>query len=140
MTFETTTDAEGTRVCFIDGFWVPDKVFDTLLPARMFPVDTGLTEAEALDLLAKIKAETPPAETYKGPMFATAITGAKPLKSDALAVHPRQIEAAIARNKRHGLTSLRYDRRGRPVFTDSGQRRALMKIESVRQMNSAYGY
>lgn len=73
------------------------------------------------------------------PMFATAISAANPLKSDALAVHPEQIPEAVARNKKHGLTGLAYDRQGRPVFTDSGQRKKLMKIENVRQRNSYYG-
>lgn len=74
------------------------------------------------------------------PLFATGITMANPLKSDALAVHPEQIPAAVARNKRHGLEGLAYDRHGRPVFTDSGMRKRLMQIEGVRARNSAYGY
>lgn len=73
------------------------------------------------------------------PMFATAINDAQPLRSDALAVHPDQIPDAIARNKKHGLTGMRYDRRGRPVFTDRGQRKKLMKIEGAHDRNSYYG-
>lgn len=73
------------------------------------------------------------------PMFATAINDANPLRSDALAVHPDQIPAAVERNKRHGLTGMAYDRQGRPVFTDRGQRKKLMKIEGVHDRNSYYG-
>lgn len=138
MTFETTTSAEGERTCYVDGYGVPPNVFDTLLPSLMFPVKTGLTEVQALAILRRIKDETPKPETYKGPMFGTAITGAKPLKSDALACHTSQIPAIVARNKKHGI-NVRYDRAGRPVFTDAGQRRALMKLEKVRQQNSYYG-
>lgn len=139
MTFTTTTSEGGDRSCFVDGYPVPANVFDTLLPSKLFPVDTGLTEDQAMYLFEKIKADTPPAETYKGPRFSTAITGTKPLKSNALACHPRQRAAIMARNKKHGI-NVYYDRRGRPVFTDAAQRRALCKLEGVRSLNSAYGY
>lgn len=72
------------------------------------------------------------------PMFATAINDAKPLRSDAMAVHPKQIPQVMARNKRHGL-NVEYDRHGRPVLRDSGQRKKLMKIEGLKQQNSYYG-
>lgn len=139
MTFSTTTDAEGQMHYFADGYEVPQKVFDTLLPSKLFPVATGLTQDMAMAILKVIKDETPPVETYKGPRFSTAISGVKPLKSNALAVHPRQIPAVLARNKKHGI-NVRYDRRGRPCFTDAGQRQALCKLEGVRSLNSAYGY
>lgn len=138
MTFETTTNAEGKMEYYIDGFFVTKPIFDTLLPSKLFPVKTCFTEEQALGILQRIKDETPPVETYKGPMFGTAISGAKPLKSNALAVHPKQIAAVLARNKKHGI-NVRYDRRGRPVFTDAGQRKKLMKLEGVRQLNSYYG-
>ncbi len=65
-------------------------------------------------------------------------TTAWPIRSDAMAVHSKQIPAVLARNKRHGL-NIPYDRMGRPILADAGQRRALMKLEGVRQMNSYYG-
>jgi hypothetical protein len=73
------------------------------------------------------------------PQFADAIHGANPWVSDALGVHPKQIEEAKARNKKHGL-NIDYTPDGRPICTDSGQRRLLCKIEGVRQKNSYYGY
>lgn len=72
------------------------------------------------------------------PLFATAVNDAKPWMSDSMAIHPSQIEQAKARNKRHGL-NIEYAKDGRPICTDSGQRRKLMKIEGVRQKNSYYG-
>lgn len=79
------------------------------------------------------------AQQKKVPMCATAISTAKPLKSDALAIHSSQREKIMARNKRHGI-NVEYDRQGRPVFTDAGQRKKLCKLEGVRQLNSYYGY
>lgn len=72
------------------------------------------------------------------PMFATAVGDANPWVSDALAVHSSQIPEAIARNKKHGL-NIRYDRMGRPVCSDSGQRKKLLKIEKAHDRNSFYG-
>jgi len=80
-----------------------------------------------------------PAGTGEGVMFADSITNAKPLKSDALACHSTQREAIMARNAKHGI-HVNYDQQGRPVFTDKGQRKALMKLEKVRSMNSFDGY
>lgn len=129
MTFETTIGPGGARACYIDGLPVPEAVFDTLRPARLFPVETGMTEAEALAALDEIRQAAARPDGHRGPYFHTAITGARPLRSDALAVHTSQIPAVMARNKKHGLT-IRYDRAGRPVFTDPGQRKALMRVES----------
>lgn len=71
------------------------------------------------------------------PMFGSS-SSAWPLRSDALAVHTKQIPAVIARNAKHGL-HIPYDRAGRPILADQGQRKALMKIEGVKQQNSYYG-
>lgn len=54
-----------------------------------------------------------------------------PLVSEALAVHPKQVAAANARNKRHGVGT-RYRRDGMAVIPDNGDRRRLMKLEGVR--------
>lgn len=74
------------------------------------------------------------------PGMTMAIRDAKPCKSNALAVHPTQIEQARARNKRHGINVDYEAHSGRPIFTDSGQRRKLMKLEGVRDRNSYFGY
>lgn len=139
MIFETTVTPEGTRLCFVDGYPVPEEVYDGLLPSKLFPSPDALPREKAEEALEKIKAEAPPAPQHKGPYFNLAIDGAHPLKSDALAVHSSQIEAVKARNKKHGI-NVDYDKQGRPVFTDAGQRRALMRLEGVRQMNSYTGY
>lgn len=106
-----------------DGEWVLTKVY--LLEGKV------VTEAEYHAAL--------PEGTGEGVVFQNAINDAHPLRSDALAVHTRQIPAVLARNAKHGI-HVRYDRAGRPVFTDKGQRKALMKLEKVRSMNSYDGY
>lgn len=76
------------------------------------------------------------------PMFATAISDSKPWMSDALAVHKTQISEVKERNRRKGL-NINYTPDGRPICTDAGQRKALCKIEGVRQVGkrgSYYGY
>lgn len=105
---------EVRKVYLLDGKEVPEGEFLAAFPDRQM-VEKG-----------------------KGPHFALAINDAHPLRSEALACHPKQIAAVRARNAKHGL-NIPYDRHGRPVFTDAGQRRKLMKIEGVRQQNSYYG-
>lgn len=138
MTFNCIA-TETETVYFIDGYEVPQEVYDAFRPSKMFPTDNGMSLADAEKELAAIKACAEPREENRGPCFATAIDSAHPIRSDALAVHPKQIKQVLARNKRHGLT-IPYDREGRPVFTDPNQRKKLCKIEGVRDKNSYYGY
>lgn len=63
----------------------------------------------------------------------------KPIESDALAVHPKQIKTVMERNARHGL-HINYDPTdGRPLLQDRDQRRRLMKIEGCHDNNGGYG-
>lgn len=110
---------------YVDDYPVPEWVYEGLYPRPDTPPQRRQLAFEAF-LRLKVGVELPPRRP--APTVA-AVSGAKPLKSDALAVHTSQIPAAVARNKRHGL-NVRYDRAGRPVFTDNGQRKALMRIES----------
>lgn len=71
------------------------------------------------------------------PMFGNLPAG-YPLRSDAMAVHSKQIPAVMERNKRHGL-NVQYDRVGRPILENNEQRKKLMKIEGLKQQNSYYG-
>ncbi len=70
--------------------------------------------------------------------------GWKPLASDALAVHPAQIEEVMERNRRHGLYT-EYDKEGRPVLKSRDERRRLMHVESeamgkkIVDHNGGYG-
>ncbi len=63
----------------------------------------------------------------------------RPILSDALAVHPDQVDEVMARNREHGL-EIEYEREfGRPILKDRDQRRRLMKIEGVHDRNGGYG-
>ena len=137
MTFETVLTKEG-RQCFVDGYPVSEAVYDTLLPSKLFPVATGLSLAEAETALATIKAKTPPPGDNGFIHHQPAIRSDKPLRSHALACHTKQIPAIMARNAKHGI-HVKYDRVGRPVFENNGQRKALMKLEKVVSLNSYYG-
>lgn len=107
-----------------DGEWVVEKEY--LIDGKVVSEDD-------------FRAAFPEREDHRAVMFATAYSLTRPLASDALAVHPKQIEEARARDKRHGV-SVDYDRHGRPLFTCAAQRRKYMQMRKVRQLNSYYGY
>jgi hypothetical protein len=50
-----------------------------------------------------------------------------PFKSDALAVHPKQIPEAMARDRAHGIETEYDPEDGRAIMKDPGHRRAMMK-------------
>lgn len=63
-----------------------------------------------------------------------------PMKSDAMAVHPKQIQEALARNAKHGITGVTYDPAdGRAILADRGARRQLMALEGVHDKHGGYG-
>lgn len=62
----------------------------------------------------------------------------RPIKSDALAVHPKQIEEARERDRRHGV-SVDYTPDGRPILRDRDQRRRMMKSLGVHDNSGGYG-
>ena len=53
----------------------------------------------------------------------------KPIQSDALAVHPKQIKAVMDRNARHGLHIDYNGEDGRPILKDRDQRKRLIQVE-----------
>ena len=61
-----------------------------------------------------------------------------PIISDAMAVHPKQIKQAIARNKRMG-SNVVYNEQGQAILTDRGARRDLMRIEGFHDNQGGYG-
>ena len=62
-----------------------------------------------------------------------------PLVSDALAVHPDQIEQATARNRRHGVNVTYEPASGRAVIPDRGERRRLLRLEGCHDNQGGYG-
>lgn len=62
-----------------------------------------------------------------------------PMKSDALSCHPSQVAAITERNKRHGITGVRYEKDGTCVIADRGARKALMALEGKHDKRGGYG-
>lgn len=60
------------------------------------------------------------------------------IESDGAAVHPRQIKAAMERNRKHGLHIDYNPQDGRPIFKDRDQRRRLLRIEGFRDNDGGY--
>lgn len=73
-----------------------------------------------------------------GEPLAAQTTGCWPMASEAVAVHPKQVEEAhrVAREK--GVPT-EYDKVGRPVFTDRGHRKAYLKAFGVKDNQGGYG-
>jgi hypothetical protein len=73
------------------------------------------------------------------PMLAGNTSSCWPMKSDAMAVHPKDIQKAMERNRKHGVY-VEYDPEdGRAILPDQGAKRELMKIEKVHDKNGGYG-
>jgi hypothetical protein len=65
--------------------------------------------------------------------------GCWPMQSDALAVHPNQIQEVMERNKRHGVHVEYNPQDGRAILADRGQRRDLKRVEGCHDNNGGYG-
>lgn len=62
-----------------------------------------------------------------------------PMRSEALAVHPKQVAEANARNRRHGV-NVTYDAEGFAIIPDRNERRKLLRLEGMHDKNSFTGY
>lgn len=63
----------------------------------------------------------------------------KPILSDALAVHPKQIGQVMERNKKRGLHVEYETEYGRPILKSREERRKLMEISGVHDKQGGYG-
>lgn len=92
-------------------------------------------DADAIDLALKdfyAKMHTPePPEKFVEPRRC----GIKPKASVAFKVHPRQVQEATERAKRHGVPT-DYRKDGRPIITSRAHQKALLRME--RQTSSAF--
>ena len=104
----------GRKHFYIDGKEVTEREFNRAFPSKIE------------DLLASptlLPAQTPTCW---------------PMVSEALAVHPKQVEQARIRNRRHGV-AVDYLPDGRAILPDRGARRDLLRIEGFRDNNGGYG-
>lgn len=61
-----------------------------------------------------------------------------PMESQALAVHPKQVEAANERAKRHGI-DVRYEKNGTAVIGSRHARKRLLRLEGFHDKAGGYG-
>jgi hypothetical protein len=61
-----------------------------------------------------------------------------PMVSDALAVHPKQVQQARERAKRHGI-NVEYKSNGQVVIPDRAERRRLLRLEGFHDNSGGYG-
>ncbi len=61
-----------------------------------------------------------------------------PMVSNALSVHPKQVDEANNRAKRHGINVL-YKRNGQVVIPDRNERRKLLSLERMHDRLGGYG-
>jgi uncharacterized protein YigE (DUF2233 family) len=64
-------------------------------------------------------------------------SGCWPMMSDACAVHPKQVEQANARNKRHGVNVEYSPNSGRAIIPDAKAYKKLRKLEGYH-FNNGY--
>lgn len=65
------------------------------------------------------------------------LVGWKPLASEALAVHPRQIAEAEESARRKGVPT-EFDSQGRPVFTSRSHRRQYLRAYNFHDKDGGY--
>jgi hypothetical protein len=63
-----------------------------------------------------------------------------PMRSEALAVHPDQVDEANARNKESGVNVQYEPATGVPIIPDRTERRKLLKLEGMIDKDSYTGY
>lgn len=63
---------------------------------------------------------------------------ARPLASDALAVHPKQIKEAVEDARKKGV-ALDFDKHGRPLFRDRNHRKRYCKAYGIFDRDGGYG-
>lgn len=104
-------DREGNRHYFMDGVEVAESDFRAVVKPPELP------EGEAGSSLCGWK---------------------RPILSDALAVHPEQIQEAMERDRRYGIAS-EYAPDGRMILRDRKQRQRVMQSLGLHDKNGGYG-
>jgi hypothetical protein len=95
-----------------------------------------VTKAEYDDAMAEVKAGLP--KVPEGDPGDCGLVQFRPLQSMALSVHPKQVEQANARNKRHGV-GVEYRPDGMAIITSRNERKRLLKVEGMRDNQGGYG-
>ena len=96
---------------------------------RFWLDDREISEAEFLEASAQVPDRFE--ELLTAEMLASQTASLWPLRSEALAVSPRQVEAANERNRRHGIAT-RYNRNGTAIIPSAADRAKLIRLEGFR--------
>ncbi len=102
---------------------------------RYFVDGRQVEKAEFDRLMAEEKAGLP--QIGDDPEMTGNRPWSRPIVSDALQVHPRQVQAVRERNAKHGL-DVEYRPDGKPVLRDRAQRRKLLRIEGKHDNQGGY--
>lgn len=101
-------------------------------PVRYFVNDVEVTEAE-------YRKASKPKPLEAGDEVLTQFPSTwSDFTSEAMAVHPKQVEEANARSKRHNL-GVKYDRKGFAHIPDRAARKKLLKLEGLHDKKGGYG-
>ncbi len=79
----------------------------------------------------------PLTEAEKGSQAGSSLVGWKPIVSDALACHPKQVKEAEALAKARGVPT-EFQPDGRPIFTSRSHRREYMKQHGFHDNDGGY--
>jgi hypothetical protein len=90
-----------------------------------------VTEAEFLDAF-------PDKEIAGGVALGAGLGSGWPMVGEALAVHPKQVQEANERNKRHGVNVSYCPQTGRALIPDEGAYRKLRRLEGKHFNNAFY--
>lgn len=74
----------------------------------------------------------------EGTFLPSQTTTCWPMVSEALAVHPKQRQAAVEHAKRHGVPT-DFDHLNRPIFRDRGHRKQYLRIRGAHDNSGGYG-
>ncbi len=103
-------DRLGNATYYVDGAVVTKEEFDGLLPEKPL-----------------------------GCPLAGHLPACWPQVSEALAVHPDQVQEGNVRNKRHGISARYQPGTGLCVIPDRDDRSKLMRLEGVHDKHAGYG-
>jgi len=87
---------------------------------------------------AEFNAAFPPAVEPDGPDAGSSLCGWKPIHSEAMAYHPKQVKEAEEHFRKLGIPT-EIDRLGRPVLTSRSHRRKVMKSQGLHDNSGGYG-
>lgn len=113
----------GRRICVLEDKEVSEAQYDRAFPSKLH---------EILEMAGKGRGT-------RRQLLAGHQPSCWPMRSEALAVHPDQVQEATEQLKRHGISGVRYEGDGTAVLQDRGARRELLRLEGMVDRQGGYG-